>query len=170
MDLRDYIRDIPDFPKQGIIFKDITPLLKSGEAFHVSIDSFIQKLKGIDFDYIVTPEARGFIFGSAIAYQMKKGLIPVRKPGKLPYRTRKVEFTLEYGKSALEIHEDALEKGAKLILLDDVLATGGTIKAIASLVEGMGGKVQKMLFLVELAFLHGRTILKDYSVESLIVC
>jgi adenine phosphoribosyltransferase len=169
VELTRFIRDIPDFPQSGVIFKDITPLLKNGEAFSYSIDEFVKRLQDVTFDYVVVPEARGFIFGSAIAYQMKKGLIPVRKPGKLPYQTRKVAFTLEYGKSGLEIHEDAIEEGAKVILLDDVLATGGTIKAIANLIEGMGGIVQKMLFLIELGFLDARTALSEYKVESLMV-
>ncbi|HNR62614.1 MAG TPA: adenine phosphoribosyltransferase [Thermotogota bacterium] len=167
MDLYRLIRDIPDFPQKGVIFKDITPLLKDAEAFRETIDRLIERLQAVDFDYIVVPEARGFIFGSAIAYEMRKGFIPVRKPGKLPYQTRKVEFTLEYGKAGLEIHEDALLPGAKVVLLDDVLATGGTIKAIAGLIEGMGGTVAKMLFLIELTFLEARKVLETYSVDAL---
>ncbi|HPE68244.1 MAG TPA: adenine phosphoribosyltransferase [Thermotogota bacterium] len=168
MDVSRYIRDIPDFPQKGIIFKDITPLLKNPEPFVYTIDRFVEFLQDVDFDYIITPEARGFMFGSAIAYKMKKGMIPVRKPGKLPSQTRKVEYTLEYGKAGLEIHEDALDPGDRVVLLDDVLATGGTIAAIAGMVEEMGAQVQKMLFLIELEFLNGRNVLDKYAVDSII--
>lgn len=170
MDLTKFIRDIPDFPTKGIIFKDITPLLKDPKAFHYAIDAFVEKLEGVDFDYIAAPEARGFMFSSAIAYRLNKGMIPIRKPGKLPYQTRKVEYTLEYGKAGLEIHEDAVSPGDKIILLDDVLATGGTISAIAGLIEGMGGSVEKMLFLMELDFLNARATLEKYNIESIIRC
>lgn len=129
---------------------------------------FIEKLEDVDFDYIVAPEARGFLFGSAIAYKMKKGLIPVRKPGKLPYQTRKVEYSLEYGKAGLEIHVDAINPGDKVILLDDVLATGGTISAIADMVEEVGGSVECMLFLMELDFLEARKKLSKYNVQTLL--
>ena len=167
MDLYRFIRDIPDFPQKGVIFKDITPLLKDPEAFRETINRLIERLEGMDFDYIVVPEARGFIFGAPIAYEMRKGFIPVRKPGKLPYRTRKAGYTLEYGQAELEIHEDALHPGAKVVLLDDVLATGGTIKAIAGLIEELGGSVAKMLFIIELKFLGARKALEAYSVDSL---
>jgi len=168
MNLNEYIREIKDFPKEGILFYDITPLLKDPEAFSATIDMFIEKLEDVDFDYIVAPEARGFLFGSAIAYKMKKGLIPVRKPGKLPYQTRKVEYSLEYGKAGLEIHVDAINPGDKVILLDDVLATGGTISAIADMVEEVGGSVECMLFLMELDFLEARKKLSKYNVQTLL--
>ncbi len=168
MNINSYIRDIKDFPKQGIVFYDITPLLKDAEAFAATIDMFVDKLNGVDFDYIVAPEARGFLFGSAIAYKMNKGIIPVRKPGKLPYRTRKAEYTLEYGTAQLEIHIDAIKPGDKVILLDDVLATGGTISAIANMIEEMGGKVESMIFLLELDFLEARKKLSGYDVKSLL--
>lgn len=168
MDLKKWIRDIPDFPVEGVIFKDITPLLKDPEAFRFCVDQFIKVLEPLDFQTIIAPEARGFMFASAVAYLMKKSFIPVRKPGKLPYKTRSVEYALEYGQAQLHIHEDALEKGEKVVLLDDVLATGGTIEAIALMSEQMGAVVKGMVFLVELDFLHGRDKLNAYSVHSLI--
>lgn len=168
MNINSYIRDIKDFPKEGIVFYDITPLLKDAEAFAATIDMFVDKLNEVDFDYIVAPEARGFLFGSAIAYKMNKGIIPVRKPGKLPYHTRKAEYTLEYGTAQLEIHIDAIKPGDKVILLDDVLATGGTISAIANMIEEMGGKVESMIFLLELDFLEARKKLSGYDVKSLL--
>ncbi len=168
MDLRSYIRDIPDFPKEGIIFRDITPLLKDREAFSKAIDELCALVKDTDFDLIIAPEARGFILGSAMAYKLGKGFVPVRKPGKLPYKTVYEEFELEYGKDQLHIHVDAVEKGQNVLIVDDVLATGGTASALARLVEKVGGKVAAMVFLIELTFLNPREKLNGYRVESLI--
>ncbi len=168
MDLSNYIRDIKDFPKEGIVFKDITPLLKDPSAFKESISEMEKILKGTDFDYIVGPEARGFVFGSALAARMDKGLIPVRKAGKLPAETHQKKYDLEYGSACLEIHKDALDKGDKVIIIDDLLATGGTSLAIAEMVEEMGAIVEKLLFLIELDFLKGRDRLSKYNIESII--
>ena len=168
MDIKKFIRDIPDFPKEGIIFKDITPLLKDKDAFRETIDQLCKKVKDLNFDLIIAPEARGFILGSAMAYKLGKGFVPVRKPGKLPYKTVYEEFQLEYGTDQLHIHVDAVEKGQNVLIVDDVLATGGTAKALASLVEKVGGNVAGMIFLIELSFLNAREKLQGYWVESLI--
>jgi adenine phosphoribosyltransferase len=168
MDLKKWIRDIPDFPVKGVIFKDITPLLKDPEAFRFCVDQMVDSLSSVSFQTIVSPEARGFMFASAISYLMKKSFIPVRKPGKLPYKTRSVGYSLEYGNAELHIHEDAIQQGERVVVLDDVLATGGTVKAIASMVEEMGGIVEGVFFLAELDFLNGRERLQSYPVHSLI--
>ena len=168
MDIKKFIRDIPDFPKKGIIFKDITPLLKDKDAFRETIDQLCDKVKDLDFDLIIAPEARGFILGSAMAYKLGKGFVPVRKPGKLPYKTVYEEFQLEYGTDQLHIHIDAVEKGQNVLIVDDVLATGGTAKALANLVEKVGGNVTGMIFLIELSFLNAREKLQGYWVKSLI--
>ncbi len=168
MDIKKFIRDIPDFPKEGIIFKDITPLLKDKDAFRETIDQLCKKVKDLNFDLIIAPEARGFILGSAMAYKLGKGFVPVRKPGKLPYKTVYEEFQLEYGTDQLHIHVDAVEKGQNVLIVDDVLATGGTAKALANLVEKVGGNVAGMIFLIELSFLNAREKLQGYWVESLI--
>lgn len=169
MDLKSYIRDIPDFPEKGIIFRDITPLLKDSKAFKYAIDELANKLSNIDFDLIVAPEARGFIFGGALAYKLNKGFVPVRKPGKLPYEVISEKYTLEYGQAELEMHIDGISKGQKVIIFDDVLATGGTAKALKNLVEKAGGNVVAMSFLIELSYLNPREILKDENVISLVV-
>ncbi|MCD6450709.1 MAG: adenine phosphoribosyltransferase [Thermotogaceae bacterium] len=168
MDIKKFIRDIPDFPKKGIIFKDITPLLKDKKAFKEAIDQLCDEVKDLDFDLIIAPEARGFILGSAMAYKLGKGFVPVRKPGKLPYKTAYEEFQLEYGTDQLHIHIDAVEKGQNVLIVDDVLATGGTAKALANLVKKVGGNVAGMIFLIELSFLNAREKLQNYWVESLI--
>ncbi len=169
MDLRGFIRDIPDFPKKGIIFKDITPLLKDSRAFKEAVDRMCSRVSGLDFDLVIAPEARGFILGAAMAYELGKGFVPVRKPGKLPYRTVYEEFELEYGTDSLHIHEDALKEGQNVIVVDDVLATGGTAAALGRLVEKLGGNVVAMVFLIELGFLKPRERLSKYRVESIIV-
>ena len=169
MDLTAFIRDIPDFPKKGIVFKDITPLLKDPGAFMIAIDRLAELVNDLDFDLFVAPEARGFILGSALAYKMAKGFVPVRKPGKLPYKTVSQEFQLEYGTDELQIHVDAIKEGQRVVIIDDVLATGGTAEALGNLVKKLGGEVASMLFLVELSFLKARDRLKDYRVESLII-
>ena len=168
MDLKDKIRIIPDFPEQGIRFKDITTLLKDGEAFRYCIDEFANELKGVDFDLIVGPESRGFIVGTPLSYAMKKGFVPVRKPGKLPGETVKYEYKLEYGSDSLEIHRDAIKPGQKVIIVDDLLATGGTIQSTIKLVEQLGGEIVALLFLIELTYLNGRELLNNYKIRSLI--
>ncbi|KUK21130.1 MAG: Adenine phosphoribosyltransferase [Pseudothermotoga lettingae] len=168
MDLRKFIRDIPDFPFEGIIFRDVTPLLKNPQAFQAAIDKMAETVSDIDFDSIVAPEARGFIFGSALAYKLHKGFIPVRKPGKLPYETTSIEYDLEYGTAKLQIHSDAIDKGEKILLVDDVLATGGTANAIAQLVKKLGGEVAGTCFLVELTYLNPREKLRDYLIRTVI--
>ncbi|MBB6063190.1 adenine phosphoribosyltransferase [Thermosipho japonicus] len=169
MDLRTFIRDIPDFPEKGIIFRDITPLLKDKGAFKHAIDMLAEKLSEIDFDLIVAPEARGFIFGGALSYKLNKGFIPVRKPGKLPYEVISEKYTLEYGEAELQMHVDSINKGQKVIIFDDVLATGGTAKALKKLVEKAGGELVAMSFLIELSYLNPRNILKDENIISLII-
>ena len=168
MDLYKLIRDVKDFPKEGILFKDITTLLQDGEGLAASIDQMAEKLEGVDFDLVVGPEARGFIFGVPTAYKLKKGFVPVRKPGKLPYECVAQSYDLEYGSSTIEMHIDAIQKGQKVVIVDDLLATGGTTKAIIDLVEKMGGVVAKVVFLIELEGLNGRELLKGYEVESIL--
>ncbi len=169
MDLTAFVRDIPDFPKKGIVFKDITPLLKDPAAFMIAIDRMAELVNDVDFDLFIAPEARGFILGSALAYKMAKGFVPARKPGKLPYKTISQKFQLEYGKDELQIHVDAIKEGQKVVIIDDVLATGGTAETLGKLVKKLGGRVEAMLFLVELSFLKARERLRDYRVESLII-
>ena len=168
MDLYKLIRDVKDFPKEGILFKDITTLLQDGEGLVASIDQITEKLEKVDFDLVVGPEARGFIFGVPTAYKLKKGFVPVRKPGKLPYKCVTQSYDLEYGSSTIEMHIDAIQKGQKVVIVDDLLATGGTTKAIIDLVEKMGGVVAKVVFLIELEGLNGRELLKGYDIESIL--
>lgn len=168
MDLEKYIRAIEDFPKEGISFKDVTTLLKEGDAFKYAVKSIADKLRDLDVDLVVGPEARGFIFGAPVAYELGVGFVPVRKPGKLPAETVRYEYELEYGTDALEIHRDAVKKGARVALVDDLLATGGTILSAAKLVEQLGGKVVHIGFLIELEDLNGRDNLKCYDVSSII--
>lgn len=166
--LKSCIRDIPNFPKEGITFKDITTLLKDGKKFRQAVDLFAEKLKGKKIDIVVGIEARGFIFGAALAYKLGCGVAPVRKKGKLPFKTHAVTYDLEYGTDTLEIHQDAFEKGARVLIVDDLLATGGTCRAVINLVEKMGGRIAALVFLVELTALSGRDKLKGYPVISLI--
>jgi adenine phosphoribosyltransferase len=168
MDLKDYIRDIPDFPKKGIIFKDITPLLQNHEAFNQAIVELYEKVKDQNFDYVVSMEARGFIFGAPLALKLGAGFIPIRKPGKLPYKVREAVCMKEYGEDKLCIHEDAIPYGSSVLIVDDLLATGGTVESTAKLVEDVGGRVEQLLFLVELTFLKGREKLQKYNCTSLI--
>lgn len=169
-ELEKKIRDIPGFPKDGIIFKDITPLLLDPESYKQAIDIMADYYKGENITSILSAEARGFIFGSTLAYKLGVGFIPARKPGKLPYKTVRQEYELEYGTDALEIHEDAIKFGDRVLIVDDVIATGGTTAAQAKLVEKMGGELVGFCFLVELAFLNPRDMLKGYDVFSLIIC
>lgn len=166
--LQKFIREVPDFPKKGILFYDITPLLKDPDAFAGVIDHLVKKFKNESVDTIVGIESRGFIFGAALAKALKVGFVPVRKKGKLPYKTRQVTYDLEYGKDVLEMHEDALKKGERVLIIDDLLATGGTAKAVADLAETVQAEVVGLAFVVELAFLKGREKLNGRSVYSII--
>lgn len=168
MDFESIIRNIPDFPKPGIQFKDITTLLKNAEAFHEVIDIWKSRYTGKKIDAIVGAEARGFIFGSALAYAMGLPFIPVRKPGKLPAETIRENFELEYGTDSLEIHIDALKKGDRVVLVDDLLATGGTMAAICRMMERLGAEIEEILFLIELVPLKGRERLAPYPVYALV--
>lgn len=167
-ELKNFIRDIPDFPKKGIIFRDITPLLKNPEAFKFAVDSMLEQFKSLKVDKIVSMEARGFIFGSVLSYNLDCGFVPVRKKGKLPYETVSIEYELEYGKDTLEIHKDAINVGDNVVIVDDVLATGGTARAVSKLVEKCGGKVVGLSFLIELTYLNPRKNLVGYNIFSLI--
>lgn len=168
MNLKTLVRDIPDFPKKGIVFKDIMPLLGDKDALRYMVDAMFVHFFGKRIDKVVSAEARGFIFGPAVAYHLGAGFVAVRKPGKLPYKTRQVTYDLEYGTDTLTMHEDALKPGDHVLLVDDLLATGGTMAASAELVEMMGGKVVGAGFIIELSFLKGREKLKKYDVFSLI--
>jgi adenine phosphoribosyltransferase len=168
MDLAGYIRNIPDFPKPGIQFKDITPLLASPEAFHDAIGQLNAMLADRPVDVIASAEARGFLFAAPLAYVTRKPLVPLRKPGKLPYRTHKLQYDLEYGQAELHMHIDGVAPGARVLLVDDVLATGGTLEAGCKLIEQAGGKVVCCAVLVELEFLGGRQRVQPYEVCSLI--
>lgn len=167
-DLEAYIRTVPDFPKKGIGFKDITTLLKNGAAFRRAVEIIAEKFADKRIDKIVGIESRGFIFGSALAYKWNVGFVPVRKPGKLPAATIKEEYELEYGIDGLEIHTDAVAQGEKILIVDDLLATGGTAAATAKLVERLSGDIQGLAFLIELTFLNGRDKLKQYETASFI--
>ncbi|NOR73484.1 MAG: adenine phosphoribosyltransferase [Mariprofundaceae bacterium] len=167
MNLHDYIRDIPDFPKPGIVFKDISPLLADGEAFSASV-SELACLIPQGTDVIVGIEARGFIFGAALAAQLGIGFVPVRKPGKLPGEVHSIEYELEYGIDVLEIHRDALSEGHKIVIVDDLLATGGTARATVDLVRQLGAEVAACLFVIELGFLGGRDLLNDVPIHALV--
>ncbi len=168
MDLRAYIRDIPDFPKPGILFKDITPLLADPEAFRDSIHQLAANYRTQPIDAIAAAEARGFLFAAPLALQLSKPLIPLRKPGKLPFRTYSLKYDLEYGSSELHVHEDVVRAGSRVLLVDDLLATGGTMQAGTKLIEKAGGIVAGCAFLIELRFLNGRDKLWEYPVFSLI--
>ena len=167
-ELKEYIRSIPDFPEKGIIFRDVTSVLQDADALKLSIDELAKRLEGVDFDVIAGAESRGFIFGAPLAYVMHKPFVPIRKKGKLPCETVEKTYDLEYGTATIEMHKDAVKKGEKVVLLDDLIATGGTMKAAAELVEELGGEVVKMLFLIELSDLNGREVLKDYDVDSVV--
>ena len=166
--LEEYVRSIPDFPEPGIIFRDITTILQDPDGLHLAIQSMQDKLKDTEFDVVVGTESRGFIFGVPIAYNLHKAFVPVRKKGKLPCETVSMEYDLEYGSAVIEMHKDSIKPGQKVVLVDDLVATGGTIEAAIKLVEELGGEVVKVVFLMELAGLKGRERLKGYEVESVL--
>ena len=168
VNLEQYIRDIPDWPKQGILFRDITPLLADSNALAVAVDALCAAFTDADIDYVAAVEARGFIFGSAVAKQLRAGFVPIRKKDKLPFKTETVTYDLEYGTDTLEVHTDALKKGATVLMLDDLLATGGTMAAACKLVEKIGGRIAGIVFLIELLPFNGREKLTAYEVKSII--
>jgi len=168
MDLRNFIRDIPDFPQRGVLFRDITPLLKNKDAFKEAINLMVEPFKNEKIDIVVGIEARGLILASPIAYNLNAGFVPIRKPGKLPWKTERKEYELEYGMAILEIHSDSIQKGDRVLIVDDVLATGGTAKAAAELVEKLGGVVVGFDFLIELVDLKGRDTLSKYTLFSIL--
>lgn len=166
--IEDYVRSIPDFPEPGIIFRDITSVLQDADGLQLAIDSMIKLLDGVEYDVVAGTESRGFIFGVPIAYEMHKPFVPVRKKGKLPCETISQSYDLEYGQATIEMHKDSIKPGQKVVLVDDLIATGGTIEAAIKLVEQLGGEVVKVIFLMELAGLKGRERLKGYDVASVI--
>jgi adenine phosphoribosyltransferase len=170
INLKSLIRDIPDFPKEGVIFRDITTLLNNAEGLHQTIDSLALKCQEKEMvpDYVVGMESRGFIFATPLAYQLKAGFVPVRKPGKLPAPVYTIEYQLEYGTDRLEIHQDAIKKGSRVLIVDDVIATGGTAKATAELLQNLGCQLVGFAFVIELTFLGGRNQLPDVPIISLI--
>ena len=164
--LRAAVRDVPDFPKPGIVFKDITPILGDGKLFRTAIEAFLERCRGKQIDKIVGIDARGFLFGSAVAYDLGIGFVPLRKKGRLPYKTESAKYSLEYGEAEMELHVDAIERGEKIVLIDDLLATGGTAASAAGLIRRMGGELLEAQFLIELEFLHGREKLESTPVVS----
>ncbi|MFH1716377.1 MAG: adenine phosphoribosyltransferase [Planctomycetota bacterium] len=168
IDLRKYIRDIPDWPKKGILFRDITPLLADPDAFAAAVDALCADFADMGIEYVAAVEARGFIFGAVVAEKLGAGFVPIRKKGKLPWQTESITYDLEYGTDTLEIHRDAVRKQARVLMIDDLLATGGTMAAACRLVEKAGGRVAGIAFLIELVFLGGREKLADYEVTSII--
>lgn len=168
MDLYSLIRDVENFPKEGILFRDITPLLQDAQGLQASIDMMAKEVEQDDFDIVVGPESRGFIFGVPLAYKMGKGFVPVRKPGKLPHELISKSYDLEYGSNTIEIHKDAIKPGQKVVIIDDLLATGGTTEAMIELIEQLGGEVVKIVYLIELEGLNGRDVLKGQNIVSLL--
>ncbi|MGN1083863.1 MAG: adenine phosphoribosyltransferase [Lachnospiraceae bacterium] len=166
--VEDYIRSIPDFPQPGIIFRDVTSVLQDADGFALAIDELQKKVEGLSFDVVVGAESRGFIFGAPLAYNLKKAFVPVRKKGKLPCETIEATYELEYGTATVEMHKDAIRPGQKVVIVDDLIATGGTIEAIIKLVEQLGGEVVKIVFLLELAGLEGRKKLSGYDVDAVV--
>ncbi len=165
----DYITTIPDFPEEGIMFRDVTSVLQDADGMALAIDELQKRLEGVEFDVIAGAESRGFIFGMPLAYNLHKPFVPIRKAGKLPREVIRKEYALEYGTATVEMHKDAIKSGQRVVLIDDLIATGGTMRAGAELVEELGGTVVKMLFLVELAGLNGRAALEGYDVDSVVV-
>ncbi|MFC5603992.1 adenine phosphoribosyltransferase [Sporosarcina koreensis] len=168
MDLKSFVTIVPDYPKEGISFKDITTIMDNGEAYKYATDQIVEFARKVGTDIIVGPEARGFIIGCPVAYALEVGFAPVRKPGKLPRETIAVEYDLEYGKDSLTIHKDAIKPGQRVLIVDDLLATGGTVGATVELVEKLGGVVAGCAFLIELSYLSGREKLKGYDIQALI--
>ncbi len=166
--LEEYVRSIPDFPEPGVIFRDVTSILQDADGLRLAVDSLQELLEGVDFNVIVGTESRGFIFGVPVAYNLHKPFVPVRKKGKLPCETVEASYDLEYGSATIEMHKDAIKPGQKVVLVDDLIATGGTIEACARMVESLGGEVVKIIFVMELAGLHGRERLAKYDVASVI--
>ncbi len=166
--LEEYVRSIPDFPEEGIIFRDITSVLQDADGLQLAIDSMQDLVKDLDYDVVVGPESRGFIFGTPIAYNNKKSFVPIRKKGKLPCETVEIDYDLEYGKATIEIHKDSIKPGQKVLIVDDLIATGGTTEAMVKLIESLGGEVVGIVVMIELAGLKGRERLKDYRLESAI--
>lgn len=166
--LEEYVRTIPDFPEEGIMFRDITTVIQDPDGLKLAIDSINSMLEGVDYDVVVGPESRGFIFGTPVAYANHKAFVPVRKKGKLPCETVEATYSLEYGTATVEMHKDSIKPGQKVVIVDDLIATGGTIQAIAGLIEQLGGEVVKIVFIIELAGLEGRKLLSKYDVESVI--
>ena len=167
--IEDYVRSIPDFPEEGIIFRDVTSVLQDADGLHLAIDLMQDKIKDLEFDVVVGPESRGFIFGVPIAYNLHKPFVPVRKKGKLPCETVSMEYELEYGTATIEIHKDAIKPGQKVLIVDDLMATGGTIEAIVKLISQLGGEVVGAVFLMELAGLEGRKKLEGQNIQSVII-
>ncbi len=166
--LEEYVRSIPDFPEEGIIFRDITSVLQDADGLQLAINSMQDLVKDLDYDVVVGPESRGFIFGTPIAYNNKKSFVPIRKKGKLPCETVEIDYDLEYGKATIEIHKDSIKPGQKVLIVDDLIATGGTTEAMVKLIESLGGEVVGIVVMIELAGLKGRERLKDYRLESAI--
>ncbi len=166
--LEEYVVSIPDFPEPGIIFRDVTSILQEADGLKLAIDGLLESLKDVEYDVVVGPESRGFIFGVPVAYEAHKGFVPVRKKGKLPRETLSAEYDLEYGSATIEIHKDAIRPGQKVVIIDDLIATGGTIEAIIGMIEQLGGEVVKICFVMELAGLKGRERLKGFEIDSLI--
>ena len=167
-ELKDYVRSIPDFPQKGVIFRDVTSVVQDPDGLQLSIDAMQELLEGLDFDIVVGPESRGFIFGVPLAYNLHKSFVPVRKKGKLPRETISIDYELEYGTATIEIHRDAIKPGQKVVIVDDLIATGGTIEALVKLIEMLGGEVVRICFLMELEGLEGRKRLEGYDVVSVI--
>lgn len=168
MDITPYIRDVPDFPKKGIVFKDITPLLACPEAMQETADALAATVQGTQPDLVAGVEARGWIFGSLVAERLGAGFVPIRKPGKLPYKKISRTYGLEYGTNTIEIHTDAVAPGQKVVMIDDLLATGGTMSAACNLIKELGGQIAAIAFVIELCFLPGREALKDYDIHTLL--
>ena len=166
--IEEYVRSMVDVPEPGIIFRDVTSILEDADGLHLAIDLMQEKLEGLDFDVVVGPESRGFIFGVPVAYNMHKAFVPVRKKGKLPCETVSMEYDLEYGSAVIEMHKDSIKPGQKVVIIDDLMATGGTIEAIIKLIESLGGVVVRIVFLMELEGLEGRKKLEGYDVETVI--
>ena len=166
--LEDYVLSIPDFPEEGIIFRDVTSVLQDAEGLHLAVDTMQEKIKDLEYDVVVGPESRGFIFGTPIAYNNKKPFVPIRKAGKLPRETVSISYDLEYGKATIEMHKDSIKPGQRVLIVDDLIATGGTTEAMIKLIEGLGGVVVGIVVLIELAGLKGREKLGNYRLESAI--